>query len=320
MTDLDTLPESEHFSLEQIGDGIYAAIAREGKGARANAGIVNLGDSALIFDTFMTPQAAKDLLTAAERLCGVPLKYVVNSHRHGDHVLGNIVFPDNVVIISTSVTRHKMIKKVPEAIRSLRQQKSQLDQNNRAAQDRLNDAQDEDERTAILDEMRSCQIMLDAIPQLKPRLPNWTFEQQLVLHGTKRDVELLTFGGGHTESDAIMLLEKEAVVFAADLLFKDTHPWTGDGDLDQWALYIKEIEGLKPKVIVPGHGPLAKKRDFAGFKRYLKMLTKTAEKLLAEDNLEAAIEAAEVPEAFSQLTRPERFQRNLVALCKKLAQ
>ena len=80
-----TLPTSEHFKLDRIAEGVYVAIAIEGGLARCNAGIVDLGDQTLLFDTFMTPQAAQDLRAAAEGLTGRPVTYVINSHAHSDH-------------------------------------------------------------------------------------------------------------------------------------------------------------------------------------------------------------------------------------------
>ena len=66
------LPDSRHFRLEQLAEGVYAAIHIEGGGAIGNAGIVDLGDRTLVFDAFLAPQPAADLRTAAEALTGRP--------------------------------------------------------------------------------------------------------------------------------------------------------------------------------------------------------------------------------------------------------
>lgn len=65
-----SLPGSEHFRLERLTDGVYVAIASDTGAATCNAGIVDLGDRTLIFDTFLTPRAAKDLRAAAAQLTG----------------------------------------------------------------------------------------------------------------------------------------------------------------------------------------------------------------------------------------------------------
>ena len=79
---------SPYFRVEPIGDGIYAIIATDMHWALGNAGLIDLGDEVLVFDTFASPRAAEDLRRAAEVLIGKPIGWVVNSHRHGDHFFG----------------------------------------------------------------------------------------------------------------------------------------------------------------------------------------------------------------------------------------
>jgi len=58
--------QSRHFRVEQLTEGVYAAIHVDGGWAIGNAGIVDLGKRTLVFDTGLTPQAAYDLRTAAK--------------------------------------------------------------------------------------------------------------------------------------------------------------------------------------------------------------------------------------------------------------
>lgn len=98
------LKETEYFNLYAISDGVYAAISKPGKGAWSNSGIVDLGDELLIFDSFTTPSAGYELRRQAEELTNKGVKYLINSHFHGDHVFGNQAFSDTT-IISTSLTK-----------------------------------------------------------------------------------------------------------------------------------------------------------------------------------------------------------------------
>ena len=73
--DMDhTLARTKHFRLERLVEGIYAAIHVDGGAAIGNAGIVDLGDRTLVYDTFFTPQAGEDLRAAAEALTGRPVR------------------------------------------------------------------------------------------------------------------------------------------------------------------------------------------------------------------------------------------------------
>ncbi|MEI4800128.1 hypothetical protein WAZ07_02095 [Bacillus sp. FJAT-51639] len=57
---------SSYFSIAKLSEGVYAAIAKKGEGAMSNAGFIDLGDEVLIFDTFVTPNAARDLRKVTE--------------------------------------------------------------------------------------------------------------------------------------------------------------------------------------------------------------------------------------------------------------
>ena len=102
--------ESSFFRVEPVAAGVYAAIVTNEVLALGNAGIVSLGNETLIFDTFLTPRAAQDLRAAVEYLTHQPIVWVVNSHRHGDHVLGNQVFAPPAAIISTPKTRPSLTR------------------------------------------------------------------------------------------------------------------------------------------------------------------------------------------------------------------
>src|SRR5512137_1203789 len=105
----DNSYRSRHFHLERLADGVSAAINSEEGWAICNAGIIDLGDRTLVYDTFTSPQAASDLRDAAEYLTGRPARMVVNSHYHNDHIWGNQAFGPEVDIISTTKTRELII-------------------------------------------------------------------------------------------------------------------------------------------------------------------------------------------------------------------
>ena len=69
--------QSDHFELIELDKGVYAAIHKMGGGAICNAGAVDLGDEVLVFDTFMSLDAAQDLKDAVSKMIGKPVKYVV---------------------------------------------------------------------------------------------------------------------------------------------------------------------------------------------------------------------------------------------------
>ena len=104
----DARSESKHFVLHPLAEGAFAAIAEDGGAAISNSGLVDLGGQIIVFDTFLTPQAAADLRQMAEDRFGQPPSIVINSHYHNDHLWGNQVFAPGAQIISSARTRELM--------------------------------------------------------------------------------------------------------------------------------------------------------------------------------------------------------------------
>ena len=251
--------QSKHFTLEKIKEGIYAAIVTEYGGGIGNAGIIDLGDQTVIFDTFNTPQAARDLRKAAEVLIGNPVSYVVNSHWHGDHIRGNQSFED-CKIISTVHTRELMEEIHPPRIK---QQQQTIDQLIEYIQTL------EQEPSPQKDVISQLKEIKETLPQLKLVLPDIVFDKQYSIKGSKREVQLITYGGGHTKSDAFLYVPTEQVIFMGDLLVIQNHPMIGDGSPTEWIEILEKISKLSFHIAVPGHGPIGVKDDLNKLKQYL---------------------------------------------------
>jgi cyclase len=264
-------PTSDHFVVERIADGVYAAIAHKDGAAFSNAGIVDLGDKTLIFDTFETPRAAEDLRLAAEDLTGRPAAYVVNSHFHPDHWFGNQVFADQATIIATLKTRELMFEVAAE-IGSYKDDPARLEEILCEKKSQLEAASDDRRRTTLNLVVARWQYALESLPLLEFRFPSQAFEQRLVFHGTERMAELITKGGGHTTSDAYLLLPADRVVFMGDLGFFQREPFMTNCDPLAWVTQLEEMEQLDVETFVPGHGPLGTRADIAEQQHYMIVL------------------------------------------------
>jgi len=261
-----TLPGSEHFFLERLTDGVYVAIASETGAATCNAGIVDLGDRTLIFDPFLTPKAAKDLPTVAARLTNRPIAYVVNSHYHNDHIRGNQVFAADTEIISTTLTRDLIATKGADEIRW---DADYAPKRLPVFEELLRTEIDADMRKDTAFWVAYYRSIIESLPTLELRLPNQTFERRMVFHGSHRTAEVVSFGGGHTESDAILHLPVDKITFLGDLLFIRYHPYLADGDPQEWLRNLEQIELLGLKTLVPGHGPVGAAGDLAVMRQYI---------------------------------------------------
>lgn len=264
--------QSKHFTIQKLADGVYAAIAKNGGYAICNAGIIDLGDATLIFDPFMTPEAAMDLRKAASLLTGHKIKYVVNSHFHNDHIGGDQVF-DSAVIISTERTRSLIAENQPEEIADEKKSAPvELEKLNKKSTSGMTPHEAEEN----LMWKGYYEGMVTSNASLKVVLPDVTFKDLLILHGTKRSVNLVSLGTGHTESDLYLLLPLDKVAFLGDLLFIQNQPWLGDGDPDKWKIYLDSLAQLNVRVVVPGHGPVGTLRDIDEMKIYFESVKESA--------------------------------------------
>ena len=112
---------SANFELVSLSEGVYALIHKLGGKAICNTGIIDNGSETIIFDTFLSPDTALEILHLVDTLNLSPIKYVVNSHWHNDHIRGNQVFPDSVKIISTKKTAEIIALREPIEIASEKQ-------------------------------------------------------------------------------------------------------------------------------------------------------------------------------------------------------
>ncbi len=278
-------PTSRHFVIHELSKGIYAAVATDGGWAVCNAGIVDLGDAALVFDTFVNQHAAAELKTAAERLTGKPVGIVVNSHWHSDHVKGNQAFA-GAKVVATEKTLEVMKKMKlrydtePEVIKR------------DVEKDLASVLAGPDGEDRILNEGYD-RGHLDGLPTLKYTLPTETFGERVELGGGRRQAEAVTYGGGHTVSDSLLHLPEDRVLFLGDLLFINYQPYLADGNPVELLRILDRIEALDAKTLVPGHGPVGTPKDISAVRDYVQLLERTVTAVRSKGG--NASEAVRVP-------------------------
>jgi len=294
---------SKHFQLDQIGKGIYAAIAKDGGGAVGNAGFVDLGDKIIVFDTFNTQQASEDLKFVAEKITNRPVTWVINSHWHGDHIRGNQTFIDSI-IISSQITYSKIRDVHPSRFSK---QKNDI-QGLKSYILSLKEQQIQTNDPHIQYQINSLNELKDSLPTLELVLPNQTFKNEITFQGTQRFAKLFTLGGGHSYCDAMLYIPDEKVIFMGDLLFVNCHPtFFEETDPLKWRNILKTVEKLEIDVAVPGHGPTGVKEDISKIINYIAELTTIAEKSKQNEDIE-------IPNIYKDWRSPEIYQQNLKRL------
>jgi cyclase len=303
-----TLPHSEHFTYHELADGVWAAIVIPTGLAASNSGIIDLGDRTLVFDTTLSPASAAELRTVAESITGRPVTYVLNSHWHQDHVFGNTAFAPETEICASARTGEIIAEKIPTIIVEFKKHwPEQLKM--WAEQEKV--AQNETERLDYEDGVRFAQSIIDTFPQLEPRLPNHTFTDRLEFKGAKRTVEFITYGGGHTDSDAFLHLPAERIIFTGDLLVIKNHPGMSSSHPHEWLNILAKINGLDPVCLVPGHGELGTLADLTLIERYINELMLMAEQNFHEAGIAESAAALQPPAFTEGWDNIEGFELNM---------
>jgi len=262
---------SEFFSLYKVSNNTYGAISKENSGMGGNAGFVDLGDIAVLIDTTMSEEAAKDLRKAVIQYTGKNPKFIVITHYHLDHVVGNSVFDSSISIITSERTLNNIKVENAKRIKDIRNTSTEeVDK----MEESLKSEIDEEKRKEIENELNFIKLVKDESFAL--RNPDLCFRKELILHGKDRDLHIHTFQKAHTNGDVVVYVPDDEVLFAGDLLFARSDPWLGSGDPDGWISVIDKILAMNFATVVPGHGTLASKKEFSLEKKYIREIIQLA--------------------------------------------
>ena len=182
-----------------------------------------LGDGeALVVDTRTTPGHARELIADIGRLTPLPVRLVVDTHWHSDHVFGNHDFR-------------------PATIWAHERCRSRLLENG------------EHQRASLAAALPD---LAEDIGSLVIDPPDRTFVDTTSLAVGARPVELHYLGRGHTDADIVIVVPDAGILFAGDLLENDAVPFFGDGYPIEWPATVTRLLGLVGGPVVPGHGSI----------------------------------------------------------------
>lgn len=216
------MPFTEVASGVFVHQGRHELQSPENRGDMANASFVVGSNAVAVIDTLGSAKVGRELRAAIKAITDKPIRYVINSHMHPDHVFGNAAFKeDNPQFVG----HYKLARGLSErASQYLAANKEMLGP----------------------DAFDGCEIILPTIG-VQDRLSLDLGGRTLVLEAQKT---------AHTDNDLIITDSATDTLFLADLLFSGAIP-TLDGSIRGWLALIEQLEQRKAARVIPGHGPHA---------------------------------------------------------------
>ncbi len=228
------------FVLHQVPDTpVYYIIGKSGvpgadnEGHTSNAGFVVTDDGVVVFDALGTPALGYRLIQRIQEVTDQPIKKVIISHYHADHIYGLQAFKEyggNPVVIA-------------------QQQALGYMGGNRASQGEAAQRRLEQRREALFP-------WVDESTYLVP--PDVTFENTYAFKLGGLTFEVRHLGPAHAPDDSIMLVKELGVLFSGDVIYQGRIPFldSPETDVRNWLKGLEYLSNLQPtpRYIIPGHG------------------------------------------------------------------
>ena len=208
----------------------------QGEGGNIGASVGE--DGIVVVDDQYAPLAEK-IQAALKGITDKPIRFIINTHYHGDHTGSNEFFQKQAPIIA-----HDNVRK-------------RLEEGGTAG--------------------NLASIQFPAQPQPKAALPILTFDHNVTLHLNGEDIQVMHLQAGHTDGDSVIFFPKSNVVHMGDDFLVIGFPFIDLGGGGSVRGLIVALEEITPKLppdvkVIPGHGPISNLDDV---RAYVKMLKET---------------------------------------------
>ena len=223
----------------------------------SNNTIIEMKDYLIVVDANF-PSGARLTMETAKRISDKPVKYVFDTHHHGDHAYGNSLWTKSGATTLAYVGVAEEMKRF-EPARWQDAVKSRAD-----VRDLHEDA---------------------------PEPPTQTFDKSpFTLKDSTREVRFYHFGWAHTRGDGFVYLPKEHVLCTGDAVVNGPYNFTADANIGNWPKVIRAAQTLTVEYVLPGHGPTGGPEILEGQVRFINELHKAVETAIKQGKtLEAVV-------------------------------
>lgn len=275
----DALPVTEVAPGVYVATGVHEEASADNLGAIGNVGFIVGREAVAVIDTGGSARAGQQLRQAVRAVTGLPIRFVVNTHVHPDHIMGNAAF----VADAPQFIGHRNL---PRAIA----------------------ARGEHYLRRLREDLGPVADGTQLIP------PTRTVDSVAEIDLGGRLLRLKTYPVAHTDTDLSVLDVATSVLWTGDLLFIDRIPVV-DGSLKGWLAVVGELRDSGATRLIPGHGPPTAQwaAAFDAQERYLRTLLTEIRALIAKGApMEQAVKAVGTSERNEWVLFEAYHPRNVV--------
>ena len=235
--------------LKEIVPGVWF---REGDlmgEGHCNNIIIEMQDHLIVVDANF-PSGARLTLAEAKKVSSKPVKYVFDTHHHGDHAYANAVWTKmGAITLAHAGVAEEMKRYEPKRWQEAAKSRKDVAELN--------------------------------LPTAEP--PKETFTKSPhVMQDARRRVEFLFFGWAHTRGDGFVYLPKERVLCTGDAVVNGPYNYTGDGNVKNWPNVVSQALKLDVRHVLPGHGGPGGREVLEGQRKFLLELHSAVSKAVKE--------------------------------------
>jgi glyoxylase-like metal-dependent hydrolase (beta-lactamase superfamily II) len=224
-----------------------------------------VGDRAvLIVDSCLLPSSAREDVAQIRQWTSKPVTYLVNTHWHFDHTLGNAAYVEAFPAVQVIATRHTQ-KAIadwnPGAVERYPQRETRFRKVLESGKNPDGRPLTEGERKDYERSLAGLAPVVAEMKNLVQFVPNLAFERELRIDLGGRVAEIRFLGRGNTGGDTIVYLQKERILATGDLLVHPV-PYLFGGFPADHPVTLRKMAELDATTIVPGHGEILRDKGY----------------------------------------------------------
>lgn len=205
--------------VETVAKDVYFHEGDIGRKGHCNNGWIVFKDYVLVIDANF-PSGADEVIPKIRQITDKPIKFVFDTHHHGDHAYGNQVFLEKG---ATPVAHEGVLESFKKF------EPKRWDDTAKGRKD---------------------------VAASKPKAPTLLYKREMIFDDGEHRLELLHFGRAHTEGDGFAWMPKEKILFTGDAVVNGAYNFVGDGNIGDWINTLAAVQKLGAVKVCPGHGPM----------------------------------------------------------------